>query len=324
MWWTRHSIAVMFVYSSLLTALHYKFEWAWLAMPWQPISLLGTALAFYLGFKTNSAYGRLWEARIIWGGIVNASRSFTVMARDFILIDDDDDPKAGIRRQVVDRHIAWLHMLTLELRKLKTWEHNGTMSQAMRRFLGTEVKDGDDEKLLRTYVTADEAERLLRKGNRSSHLLSTQSKQLMQLRKDGHLDHFRHLEMQRLITEFYTLQGKSERIKNFPFPRQYASATYLSIFLFLVVLPLGMIDVFDAHKPEWFVFLAVPSSVVCGWVYWFMDRIGEYSENPFEGLSNDIPIKSMSRSIEIDILQMLDEEDLPPAIGVVEGSSVVV
>lgn len=293
----------------------------WFALPWQPVGLIGVALAFYLGFKNNSAYDRLWEARKIWGGIVNASRSFAVMARDFVL---SDDRGAELRKEIVHRHVAWLHMLTVELRKVTPWEHQGTLSAGSRRRFGTAVTEDDAKAILREYVSADEAEYLLTKGNRSSHLLSAQSRRLMELRQAEIIEHFRHLAMQELITEFYALQGKAERIKKFPLPRQWVSANAYCMAIFLVLLPFGMIDVFSQSGESWSVYLTVPATVVCFWIFWLMDRVGEYSENPFEGLANDVPISSMARGIEIDIRQMLDETDLPPSIGVVEGTDVLV
>lgn len=52
------------------------FDLHWFKIPWTPIALIGTAVAFVIGFQNNSAYGRIWEARKIWGGIVNTSRTF--------------------------------------------------------------------------------------------------------------------------------------------------------------------------------------------------------------------------------------------------------
>lgn len=321
LWWTRHSLAFTTVYASAVTALAYFTKWTWLTLPWQPVGLIGVALAFYLGFKNNSAYDRLWEARKIWGGIVNASRSFAVMARDFVHSDEEGP---ALRKEIVHRHVAWLHMLTVELRKITPWEHQGQQSTGTRKRFGTAVTEEDAEQVLAEYVSPDEAKYVLSKGNRSSHLLSSQSKRLMELRTDGVIDHFRHLAMQELITEFYTLQGKAERIKKFPLPRQWVSANAYCIAIFLGLLPLGMIDVFSRGAQPWTVFIAIPATVICFWIFWLMDRVGEYSENPFEGLANDVPIRSMARGIEIDIRQMLDETDLPPKRGVVEGTNVMV
>lgn len=320
-WWTRHTMAMSTLYATAVCCVFYFAEFPWLSLPWQPVGLIGVALAFYLGFKNNSAYDRLWEARKIWGGIVNSSRSFAVMARDYVQTDDGADE---LRREIVHRHVAWLHMLTVELRKVTPWEHQGKESTESRRILGTAVQPGDAEAVLRTYVSDEETDYLLSKGNRSSHLLSQQSRRLMELRRDGVIDHFHQMCMQELITEFYTLQGKAERIKKFPLPRQWVSANAYCIGIFGFLLPLGMVDVFSGGEHTWTVFFAIPASVGCFWIFWLMDRVGEYSENPFEGLHNDVPIKNMARGIERDIRQMLDETDLPPAVGPVEGTDVLV
>ncbi len=320
LWWTRHSLLFTTLYAGVASTLAYFSGWKWFALPWQPVGLLGVALAFYLGFKNNSAYDRLWEARKIWGGIVNASRSFAVMARDFVISED----APALRKEIVHRHVAWLHMLAVELRKVTPWEHQGALSSGNRERYGTAVTEADAQAVLETYVSDEEAAYVLSKGNRSSHLLSSQSRRLMALREAGVIDHFRHLAMQELITEFYTLQGKAERIKKFPLPRQWVSANAYCIFLFGALLPFGMIDVFGRAEEAWTVFFAIPATVICFWIFWLMDRVGEYSENPFEGLANDVPISSMARGIEIDIRQMLDETDLPPKLGPIAGTDVVV
>jgi putative membrane protein len=320
-WWTRHSNLMSALYATAVCCTFYFGHLEWMSLPWQPVGLIGVALAFYLGFKNNSAYDRLWEARKIWGGIVNASRSFAVMARDYVQTDDGADE---LRRELVHRHVAWLHMLTIELRKVTPWEHQGKESTATRAWLGTAVQPGDAEAVLRTYLSDEETAYVLGKGNRSSHLLSQQSRRINELKRAGVIDHFHQIGMQELITEFYTLQGKAERIKKFPLPRQWVSANAYCIGIFGFLLPFGMIDIFSGGQHTWTVFFAIPATVVCFWIFWLMDRVGEYSENPFEGLQNDVPIKNMARGIERDIRQMLDETDLPPAVGPVEGTDVLV
>ena len=75
-----------------------------------------------------------------------------------------------------------------------------------------------------------------------------------------------------------------------------------------------MQNVFAEFGNSIFAWLAIPFSMLVSWVFILMEMIGDYSENPFEGLYNDVPITSMARSIEIDIRQMLDETDLPDPI----------
>lgn len=316
--WTRKYILLFLIWDSIPVCLYLFFGIEWVVIPWQPLSLIGIAVAFYLGFKNNSSYDRMWEARKIWGGIVNASRSFTVMARDFINNDEavtklSEDKLLEIRKQVVHRHVAWLHALAIEMRKIRKWEHNTRKERKLRKMLGVEYDETQFERV-REMMPEEEFEYVMTKGNRSSHLLSVQSKALMQLRRAGIIEHFRHLQMQGLITEFYTLQGKSERIKNFPFPRQYATVNYFFAVIFILLLPFGMLDIFIEKGARFWLWMSIPFSVIASWVFWMMEMIGEYSENPFEGLYNDVPITNIATGIEIDIRQMLDEKDLPDPI----------
>ena len=316
--WGLRYIWMFVILDSFVVGVFHFLGLGWFSIPWQPISLIGIAVAFYLGFKNNSSYERLWEARKIWGGIVNASRSFTVMSRDFIhnegtAVDKSEEELKAIKKRLVHRHIAWLHALALQLRKVADWEHKGKRLDAFREQFGTTYREEKFEKL-KEYLSSADYEYIMSKGNRASHILSIQSKDLMELRTKGPLEHFRHLEMQSLITEFYALQGKSERIKNFPFPRQYATVNHFFTIIFIILLPFGMLNVFTSSPQEWMVWLSVPFSVVGSWVFWTMEMIGDYSENPFEGTFNDVPISSMAVGIEIDIRQMLDETDLPDPI----------
>ncbi len=83
--------------------------------------------------------------------------------------------------------------------------------------------------------------------------------------------------------------------------------------IFIFLLPLGMISEF-ANLGQYGVWLSVPFTIIVGWVYMMMELVGDYSENPFEGLGNDIPMLSLVRTIEIDLKQMLNEKDIPPPI----------
>ena len=156
---------------------------------------------------------------------------------------------------------------------------------------------------------------------------------------DGLIDNFRHVEMQNMLTEFFTLQGKVERIKNFPYPRQFATLNYLFVWIFIILLPLGMMHEFEqiglsvvaeiqehmkTHDSPihavveyvgiYFIWFTIPFTVIVSWIFHTMERIGETTENPFEGNVNDIPITTMSRGIEIDIRQMInDKPELIPS-----------
>ncbi len=325
--WSRKYILLFLFMDSIPVILFHYFDLKWIIVPWQPISLIGIAVSFYLGFKNNSSYERLWEARKIWGGIVNASRSFTVSIRDFVTnefaVDEaTEEELKKTHKTIVHRHIAWLYALTYQLREKRAWENNSSDDKLFRKTAKT-LHSVDDFKNLKPYLSDADYSYVMGKGNKASHIISLQSKQLKELKIKGHIDSFRHMELQKLLQEFYTLQGKSERIKNFPFPRQYATVNYIFVWIFLILLPFAMIDVFSHNSFTNFIWLTIPFTMLVSWVFILMEMIGEYSENPFEGLFNDVPITSLSGSIEIDIRQMLEEEDLPEKGGEVDNWEIV-
>jgi putative membrane protein len=83
--------------------------------------------------------------------------------------------------------------------------------------------------------------------------------------------------------------------------------------LFASLIPFGILNEFQ-KLGDWMIWLTIPFSVIVAWIFMTMERIGESTENPFEGGANDVPITAMSRTIEIDLREMLDEQDLPPAL----------
>ncbi|MCB0793741.1 MAG: hypothetical protein KDB88_03310 [Flavobacteriales bacterium] len=315
---------------AILVALFY--EWVgdeWVPIPWLPISIIGTAVAFYVGFKNNSAYDRLWEARKIWGGIVNSSRSWATAVRSFVSDQFQEQAVAGdlhaIHGRLIYRHLAWLYALRAQLLVPTPWEH---VSQGrhfrdhalrIRRQFGLNLQtDEETERCLREFLPKDELEPLINAQNTATQIIDRQSQELKALRKADLIDDFRHMELQKILNEFYTFQGQCERIKKFPLPRQYGAISLVFVGIFIFLLPLGLVSEFD-KLGSWGVLLSIPFTVLVGWVYVTMELIGDYSENPFEGLANDVPMMALCRTIEIDLLEMLGETELPPPIEAKNG-----
>ena len=112
-WWTRHELCVFVLYSVAVVMAYELGDLKWLRLPWLPVALVGTAVAFIISFQNNASYGRLWEARKIWGGIVNASRSWALKVNDFVTNDFTSAPVGAeeltsIKRDLIYRHLAWL------------------------------------------------------------------------------------------------------------------------------------------------------------------------------------------------------------------------
>jgi putative membrane protein len=304
------------LWAALTTGAYEFYELTWLAVPTLPMSLVGIAVAFYLGFKNNASYERVWEARKIWGAIVNASRSWAFGTRDLVSVSHGaelgESEVAAIRSELVLRHVAWMDALRHQLRKVKSWEHGEPVHDRMRKASGVAEYQENLEEVLSPNLPKGEAAAVLEKINPAAHLLANQSSRLAQLREQGLLDGFAHIKQQELLDELMTQQGKAERIKNFPFPRQYATVNSIFAHLFTVLIPFALMGEF-ASMGEHSVWLTVPFATVVSWVFLTTDKIGDWSENPFEGLANDVPITSMARGIERDLRQMIGETDLPPA-----------
>lgn len=329
--WTAWQIVWLTIWAVIAVSL-YEFSGAskWLKVPWLPISLVGTAVAFYVGFKNNSAYDRMWEARKIWGAIVNSSRAWGSAVRAFVSNKFASDPVSEeelyeIHKRLVYRHIAWLYALRSQLLMVKDWEHaaqsgqTGRLAERYQREFGVGlINDEITKNELHRFIPAEEFERTINFKNTATQLINIQSRELQEIRSKELIDDFRHMELQKLIGEFYSHQGKAERIKNFPLPRQYASSSSIFVGIFLLLLPFGMAAEFSKlgdHGIWW----AVPFVVLVGWVFTTMESIGDYSESPFQGMANDIPTYSLCRTIEIDLREMLGETDLPEPVKPING-----
>ncbi|ANQ48139.1 hypothetical protein MY04_0757 [Flammeovirga sp. MY04] len=330
--WTRRYIYHFILLSIIPVFLYDILNWKWLQLPWLPIGLVGTALAFIIGFKNNASYGRAWEARKIYGGIVNTSRLLATMVNDFItnehaLEQRTDQEFFEIKKTIIHRHIAWMTCLRHALRTKKPWETSFTNISDKEYMKHINIREYNItlEEDLAEYVSPNEKEMIFSYTNKSNACLNLQSQQFKELKLTGLIEDFRHIEFQHLVEKLFDLQGKAERIKNYPYPRQFATLNLFFVWIFVILLPLGLMSEFDKIGQSImeqgyssffifdfivrnFVWLTIPFSIVISWIFFTMERVGDVSENPFEGIGNDVPITTMSRGIEIDIREMIGED----------------
>ncbi len=342
--WSLWDLLKFALISAVPVFLYTFFDFKFLHLPWLPIAVLGTAVAFIVSFKNNASYDRMWEARKIWGGIVNASRSWGIMVNDYISNQHAKSEKlseeelAAHRRQIIKRHVAWMTAHRYALRSTKPWE-TAIAKHSNKKYMERHPipeKRIPLEEALAPNLSEEDLAYVMKKSNKATALISLQSKHIKKLEESGHIWEFSRLEMENMLVEFYTLQGKNERIKNFPYPRQFATLNFCFVWIFIILLPLGVLSAFDEMgqklleftymecvawvKPfsetiaKHFVWFTIPFCTILSWVFNAMERVAEVTENPFEGTANDIPITTMSRGIEIDLLEMIDEEDIPDPI----------
>jgi putative membrane protein len=312
------------IWATIITYLYEYTHSHWFKIPWLPLSVIGTAVAFYIGFKNNQAYDRLWEARKIWGGIVNSSRAWGSIVKAYIGNQFADQKHSdadlnSIRKELIYRHIGWLYALRSQLLIPTSWEHinqNFLVARLTRRRIkkfGTGLlNDEFTEKALKEFITKD-YDRLINYKNTATQIIDQQSQDLAKLRAQGIIEDFRHMELQNILNDFYIHQGKCERIKKFPLPRQYGGMSFIFVGIFIFLLPFGMVSEFN-KLGEFGAWLSIPFTVLISWVYLLMELVGDYSENPFEGMGNDIPMLALCRTIEIDLKEMLGETEIPPGI----------
>lgn len=328
--WTRYETLLFIAISTICVALYYFFELDWLKIPWTPLALIGTAVAFVIGFQNNSAYGRIWEARKIWGGIVNTSRTFGMFVQDMVTNQEvkEDVTIEEIQHEIkvlTYRHIAWMTTLRHAMRVYQPWETvvHEKANKEWTKLISPPEWNTEVMEDLKPYLSDADIAYVKSKNNKQTAVLYLQSHHLKRLRDKGMLWEFSFLELESVLQELFTLQGQSERIKNFPYPRHFASLNHYFMWIFVLLLPLALVPQFAEIGSEisdiqpvigkWFIWLAIPFYTVVAWIFHTMERIGRTGENPFEGSANDVPISTIARGIEIDLRQNLGEalEDIP-------------
>lgn len=285
------------------------------SLPMSPLATIGIAVAFYVGFKNSQSYDRMWEARKVWGGIVNVSRSWAVQVLAFVSKDDANEHETEaqvleVQRQLVYRQLAWINALRFQLRRKLPWSFSPDAS--VRKYQ-QDLDEEAEKACCGQFLPDAEQKEIWSQTNHAVQILRLQGIQLKKLAQRRMIDEFRLISLMDLTTEMSTLQGKSERIKNTPFPRQYAFFSLVFTWLFILLLPFGLVGEMAARGP-WLVWLTVPITVLIAWIFWTMESVGDSSEDPFENFINDVPLTAICRSIEIDLRQMLGETDTPPPL----------
>ena len=277
------------LWSGCVALAYWYFDLRQLAINFTPVGVLGSALAIFIAFRNNSAYGRWWEARQIWGSLVNHSREFARMTINFVDVCIRMDPERrsemeAFKKELIYRQIAFVHALRHHLRKQN-------LVHELKPFLKEEdfdmVNQADNKPNIINLLNGD----CLRKG---------QDKKM--------LEWFHTFQIEGNLTQFANHLGKCERIKNTPLPRQYDFFTRVFVALFSVLLPFGLLSFFQSDLLGAYSWLIIPLSFLISGVFIVMERTGAANENPFENQVTDIPMTALSNTIERNLKEMLQEE----------------
>lgn len=305
------------LWASLIFYCYYFLGWTHIDIPFQPLSVIGIAVAFYIGFKNSQSYDRFWEGRKIWGGIVNQSRTWATNV--LCLVNDGHET----HRTLIYRQLAWINALRVQLRQPSVFSMKEDRS--VQKLYD---RHGDRNPVcagLDSFLTEEEDAELQNRKNVATQLIKNQGLHLKQLLEAGKITEFDKQILHHNLEELYNLQGMCERIKNTPFPRQYAYFSTLFTWIFVILIPFGLLNVFAGELTElskanqwWYIFLMIFFSVLISWIFTTMEKVGSNSEDPFEGRINDVPMTALCRTIEIDLKDMLDENDLPEKVKAID------
>ena len=274
----------LLAYDVLIVLAYQHGYLQWAALEEIPLSLFGSAIGVILAFRNSTSYSRWWEARILWGSIVNNCRSWARLVTT--TLRSDDKAASGeieqIRRKMVYYQIAWVHSLRQHLRRLD---------------LLSDVS---------SLLTPEEIDALRDQKNVPVAIQQWQSLLLRDALDRGWIDLAQWHAMNQSLDDLVDAQGGAERIKNTPMPRQYDYLPQVCAHIFCFLLPLAMVS-----SLGWFTPLG---STLVGFIFLALDQIGRDLEDPFDNRVHDIPLTSITRTIDINLRQMLGEKDLPSPV----------
>lgn len=308
--WTRRQIYLLLAIGVIPVVLYQVLGARWLSMPLTMVGLLGTATSFIVGFKNVQTYNRTVEAQQLWTSILSSSRFWGLSAKNFVTRPTD-------ARELVTRHLAWLTCLRYELRSPRPWETMNTASGVAYRthYRVPELEVPLRDELIK-HLSPTEHALISDVESKATQVLWLQGRALKRiLKEDGVLPTF-YLELNRLQKEFIEQQGRAERIKNVPYPRQYAVINTIFVWAFSALLPFGLLQEFDKLNEGItgllqgsMVWLVIPFSATISWMYVALVQVGESTENPFEGGANDVPISMISKLVEQELMELIGEAE---------------
>ena len=249
-------------------------------IPLQVPTILGSLISLLLAFKTGQSYDRWWEARKIWGGIVNDSRTLVLQVRTF-LPDAYRHPSGQVAPlpALAYRQMAWCYSLGQSLRGL------------------------DPAAGLAAYLSAPEMADLASQAHKPLALLAQHTDQLRDLYQQGAINAYQQVQLDATLVRLADAMGQAERIKTTVFPVTYRLLVYYFIYLFLMTLSLGLVKAIGLWEIP--VLLTISSS------FFLLERTARYLQDPFSNKPTDTPVTAIARTIELNLRQLLREPARP-------------
>lgn len=246
-------------------------------IPEMPIAIpafIGTAISVILSFKLNQSYDRWWEARKVWGSIVNDSRSFVLQLQSLV-----DKSKQKEIKEIAFRHIAWCYSLGQTLRGLNPIEN------------------------LENFISEKDLGKIKSHSNKPLALLQINTLQIAELKENKDLDIFSQVQINNTLVNFSNAMGMVERIKNTVFPVTYRMFLHFFIYIFVVTLSVSLRDIES--------YFEIPLLMTISTAFFLLEKSATHLQDPFKNRPTDTAMTTIARTIEINIKQLLDEKDVP-------------
>ena len=237
-------------------------------------TFLGTAISVVLSFKLSQSYDRWWEARKIWGTIVNDSRNLTIQLFSFVVPGNEEAIK-----QIIYRQIAWCYCLGQSLRGL------------------------DPTQKLEKYISSEEVKSLHDQTNKPLALLNQNAAEIAALNYNNQLDRFSHIQINNMIVGLTNSMGMAERIKSTIFPVTYRLFLHMVIYVFIVTLSIALRDLES--------YFEIPLLLLVASFFFLLERTATHLQDPFSNKPTDTAMTAIATNIEINLKQLLKERNVP-------------
>ncbi len=272
----KKEMALLTLYSTAVYFAHIYFKFPGVSIPIAIPGILGTIISLLLAFRSNQAYDRWWEARTLWGSIVNDSRSFARQVLSFIDTSYDEGDKREMKERLIKRQIAWCYSLSQHLRG-----QNGHNS-------------------LNGFVSAEEKQAMASVNHLPLALMEQHAHDLNLLLRINWINEYQQVALDETLNRFSNAMGGCERIKNTVFPITYSIYIHHLVLLFVLLLPFGLTELFGIFQ--------IPLVVATSSSFFLIEKMAIHLQDPFENKPTDTPTTSISRKIEQDLNQLLKHE----------------
>lgn len=231
-------------------------------------TVIATMISLLLAFRIAQSYDRWWEARKVWGEIVNDSR--TLIRQIMLFIPNNEERKSEIKIYA-ERQIIWCYTLSESLRRQKP-------SNKVQQYLTENNLEANNIPLL-----------LLQKHSENLHFLTEKYT----------LNSNLQVQLDTTMARLTDAMGKCERIKNTVFPKNYSYLIHCLIYLFVTLLPFGLseIDIIT----EILLTSLIPLMFIA------FEKTAIIMQDPFENIPTDIPMTTICNTIENNINQIIGE-----------------